>query len=109
MAEVVGGEGESLSQWVEECKSMRLLRVAACKSSKRANTGDSLYNLNALNDKFIPTCVDNWESKTTKDWKEMNWKNWMMMFSKACKLLFLRVHASPEFRHPSLQVPHASI
>ena len=79
------------------------MRVA-CKSSKRANTGDSLYNLNALNDQFIPTCVDNWESKTTKDWKEMNWKNWMMMLAKACKLLFLRVHASPEFRAGLCQI-----
>jgi len=63
-----GGEGESLSQWVEECKSMQLLRVAACKSSKRANTGDSLYNLNA---QYIPTCLDI-GSKTTKEGKEIN-------------------------------------
>ena len=42
---------------------MQLLRAAACKSSKRANTGDSLYNLNG---QCIPTCLDI-GSKTTKD------------------------------------------
>jgi len=50
-----GGEGESLSQWVAECKSMQLLRVDACKSSKRGNVGDTLYNLNA---QYVPTCLD---------------------------------------------------
>jgi len=50
-----GGEGESYSQWVEECNSMQLLRVDACKSSKRGNIGDTLYNLNA---QYIPTCLD---------------------------------------------------
>jgi serine/threonine protein kinase len=64
-----GGEGESLSQWVEECKSMQLLRVDACKSSKRANIGDTLYNLNA---QYIPTCLDI-GSKTNKAGKEINY------------------------------------
>lgn len=50
-----GGMGESLSQWNEECKSMQLLRVDACKSSKRGNTGPVLYDLNAM---YIPTCME---------------------------------------------------
>jgi len=49
-----GGVGESLSAWNEECKSMQLLRVAACKSSKRGNDGPLLYDLNAM---YIPTCT----------------------------------------------------
>lgn len=63
-----GGVGESLSQWVEECKSMQLLRADACKSSKRGNIGDTLYNLNAM---YVPTCLD--IGSTTEDGKDINY------------------------------------
>lgn len=49
-----GGEGESLSQWKNECKEMQLLRVRACKSTKRPVFGDTVYKLNR---QFIPTCM----------------------------------------------------
>jgi len=49
-----GGEGESLSLWKNECKQMQLLRVNACKSTKRPAFADTVYKLNK---QFIPTCL----------------------------------------------------
>jgi serine/threonine protein kinase len=62
-----GGSGESLSAWNEECKSMQLLRVDACKSSKRGNTGPLLYDLNAM---YIPTCME--VGSVEEEGKEVN-------------------------------------
>jgi len=64
-----GGSDESMSAWTEECKTMQLLRVAACKASKRGQLGPLLYELNAM---YIPTCLGVGTAKDSSG-KEVNY------------------------------------